>query len=164
MGWRYTDPVAICLFGGEEIELIFSGLDEEDKAPEDWYAAAHNFATAPRTVLTAAAADLYRYYEDCVAMSREFGEALPPKIASPDEVWEHVEFHREEILLRRRPRGDRAVYVSASCTCRWKPEHGLQVVFRNGESITKLGPFDDHLTNEDATLKPELAGVVYVGR
>jgi len=39
------------------------------------------------------------------------------------------------------------VYVSVECECSWEPEHGLQLVFRGGARVTKVGPYDGHLTN-----------------
>ena len=99
----------------------------------------------------------------CVRLPRhaaEFGHAAPPLIVGPADVWNHVKFGDEVIL--RRHHGDRAVYVSVSCSCPWEIEHGLQIVFRNGEAITKLGPYDDHLTNDDALPGRGFENVVYV--
>lgn len=46
--------------------------------------------------------------------------------------------------------------------CAWEPEHGLQLVLREGRSITKLGPYDGHLTHSDAFARADFAGIVYV--
>ncbi|WP_424556342.1 DUF6985 domain-containing protein [Streptacidiphilus pinicola] len=40
------------------------------------------------------------------------------------------------------------------CECAWEPEHGLQIVFRRGCSVSKVGPFDSHLTNVSAFALP----------
>jgi len=55
-----------------------------------------------------------------------------------------------ELIVSRRSGGDRAVYVSLECDCDWEPEHGLQLVFRNGTAITKVGPFDGRSSHADA--------------
>lgn len=54
------------------------------------------------------------------------------------------------------------VTASAECECSWEPEHGLQLVFRGGRTISKVGPFDGHLTNTSAFGREDLAGIVYV--
>jgi hypothetical protein len=53
------------------------------------------------------------------------------------------------------------VYVSVGCECDWEVEHGLQIVFRDGATVTKVGPFDGHLTNASAHARDDLEGVVY---
>lgn len=41
-------------------------------------------------------------------------------------------------------------------------EHGLQIVFRGRHTVSKVGPFDGHLTNADAFGREGLDSVVYV--
>lgn len=48
-----------------------------------------------------------------------------------------------------------------SFSCDWETEHGLQIVFKQGLKINKLGPFDGHLTNSDAYADKKLENVVY---
>jgi hypothetical protein len=57
---------------------------------------------------------------------------------------------------------DGQVYVSIECACTWEPEHGLQLVFRGGRTVSKVGPFDGHLTNASAFGRHDLGGAVYV--
>ena len=40
-------------------------------------------------------------------------------------------------------------------------QHGLQIVFKDGRSVTKVGPYDGHLTNSNAYADASLDGVVY---
>jgi hypothetical protein len=47
------------------------------------------------------------------------------------------------------------------CECDWEPEHGLQIVFRDGREVTKVGPYDGHLTNSAAYANDDLDGIVY---
>jgi hypothetical protein len=64
-------------------------------------------------------------------------------------------------MVSRRAYGDKGVYVSIECNCDWEPEHGLQIVLKNGSEVTKVGPYDGHLTNSDAYADSTLEGVVY---
>jgi len=43
--------------------------------------------------------------------------------------------------------------ATIECGCNWEREHGLQIVLREGLSVTKLGPYDGHLTNADSSLE-----------
>jgi Domain of unknown function (DUF6985) len=81
-------------------------------------------------------------------------------IASPSDVWTHVQLGKEPIVSRRAS-GDKAIYVSIECNCEWEPEHGLQLVFRNGNQLVKVGPYDGHLTHADAYADPSLENVIY---
>ena len=66
-------------------------------------------------------------------------------------------------MVFRRSSGDMRVYVSIECECAWEPEHGLQLVLQEGRRVTKIGPYDGHLTNSDAFARPDLEGVIYAG-
>lgn len=70
------------------------------------------------------------------------------EIDSPDVVFEHVTFGGEATVVRHGRDG--RVYVSLECECDWEPEHGLQIVFRDGRAVTKVGPHNGHLTNAAA--------------
>lgn len=78
------------------------------------------------------------------------------------DVWRHVTFGGE-IIVRVRADGDSedGVYLSIECECDWEPEHGLMLVYRDGPTIAKVGPYDGHVTQADAYANPDLVGVVY---
>jgi hypothetical protein len=60
-------------------------------------------------------------------------------------VWDHVSFGTEFHV--ERGFDDQEVYVSVACECSWEPEHGLQLVFKEGRCVSRVGPYDGHLTN-----------------
>ena len=101
---------------------------------------------------------VFAYYQDCVA-----ARGAPATIAKPADIWRHVEFG-DELQIARRAYGDKGVYVSVSCECDWEDEHGLQLVFKNGLVVNKVGAYDGHLTNSDAFADPRYEDVVYVDR
>ena len=43
----------------------------------------------------------------------------------------------------------------------WEPEHGLNIVFRDGRTVTRVGPYEGHLTNSSAYGRDDLDDVVY---
>jgi hypothetical protein len=75
-------------------------------------------------------------------------------------MFDHIRFGNEPTVARD-PYSDRHVYVSLECECDWEPEHGLQIVFRDGRTVTKVGPCNGHLTNSAAYGDNRLDGVVY---
>jgi hypothetical protein len=68
---------------------------------------------------------------------------------------------RVEPIVTRDPYGDRRVYVSLKCECDWEPEHRLQIVSRDGRTVSKVGRYDGHLTNSAAYNTDALDGVEY---
>jgi hypothetical protein len=93
---------------------------------------------------------LWRYYRTTIAeftpeQRREYGL---PEIPGPADIWEHVSFPHEEsswhlgggLLGRGRS------YLSFEGEVSWEPEHGLQLVFEDGQRVCKVGPYDGHLT------------------
>lgn len=140
-----------------ECEFIVEGY-VEDTMKEDFHQAIKHFIALKKLQLKDAEPHLLAYYQDTVAHHPAPGDI--PTITQAADVWSHIDFGFE-VTVRRRADGDRAVYLSFECNCDWEPEHGLQLVFKNGNVIAKLGPFDGHLTNADAYGDPALEDVVY---
>ncbi|MFS8098632.1 hypothetical protein LFM09_15985 [Lentzea alba] len=151
-------PVPVPLFGNVAMPFRVDEY-ESDPAPEDFHAAIRTFLSLDRAVLEEAGPAVFAYYRD---VADEVGDEDGfPLIADPDEVWDHVKFDREEASVQRDGEGG-PVYVSVACDCAWEPEHGLQLVFRDGARVTKVGPFDGHLTNASAYARDDLNDTIYV--
>ena len=90
---------------------------------------------------------------------KSYGDNFKP-IKSPGGVWAHVRLGSEPTVSRR-SYGDKGIYISLECGCDWEKEHGMQIVFKNGLKVNKVGPFDGHLTNADAYDDDSLENVVY---
>jgi len=152
-GCFQSKPIEVPVLGGKSCTILVEA-DDEDEANGDYHTAIANFLSIDESVLRDAAPHVFAYYQDIVnrlqahdALS-ECGAQIP-KIASPDAVFNHVNFGDEAIVTRREC-GDRAVFISIECECDWEIEHGLELVFKRGLGITKVGPYDGHLTNSDA--------------
>jgi hypothetical protein len=145
--------MAIPVLGGEICRIVVDGSYDGDPAPADFHAAIANFRSIGEDVLKQAAPFVFRYYQDCAAEG-----ITPVTIASPADVWRHVRFGSEVHVGR----GERAIYVSLECECDWEEEHGLNIVFKNGLVVNKVGSFDGHDTNSHAFGEAALEDVVYV--
>lgn len=154
-GWYRSETVTIPALGDATYHVLVDGYDN-DPAREDFHAAIAGFLALDESTVRAAAPSVFEYYQDIAA---EFPDDVPA-ISSPNEVWQHVRFGNEVVVERDSFR-DRHVYVSVECECSWEPEHGLQIVLRDGRTVTKVGPYDGHLTNAAAYARDDLEGVVY---
>jgi hypothetical protein len=132
-----------------------------DPAAEDFHAAIRTFLALDPSALTAATESIFAYYRDIMDdVVAAVDDEWYVEIAGPHDVLDHVRFGHEPMVTRD-PYGDRHVYVSLECECDWEPEHGLQIVFRDGREVTKVGPYDGHLTNSAAYADDSLDDVVY---
>ena len=160
LGWYRSGPVSVPVLGGIAGRFVLDGYDD-DPAPEEFHTAIHTFLALDRSALEAAAPAVYAYYRDVMDEIQAAGETeWYVEIEGPGQVFDHVRLGAEPTVSRD-PYGDRRVYVSIECECAWEPEHGLQIVFREGATVTKVGPYDGHLTNSAAYGDPGLDGVVY---
>ena len=100
-------------------------------------------------LLEVATPALWEYYratvdEFTLAERRDYGL---PEIPESADIWEHVSFPHAEAswhlgnILKERGRS----YLSFEGEVSWEPEHGLQLVFEDGQRVGKVGPYDGHL-------------------
>jgi len=157
-GEYYSAPLSLSILNGQECRIVVEGY-EEDPAKEDFNIAIANFISSPYSVLTDAENYIFEYYQDINSNLKSTDDEFL-LIESPCQIWKHIQLGNEPVVSRR-PYGDKGIYISLECNCDWEPEHGLQIVFKNGSKVTKIGPFDGHLTNSDAFANPNLENVVY---
>ncbi|WP_458690881.1 DUF6985 domain-containing protein [Nocardia tengchongensis] len=158
-----SGPVPVPLVGEQRCLLI--KLDGDDQAPEDFEAAIRQFLLLEPTALLDATSAVFSYYRDVTADVLAAGDdEWYVEISTEAEIFDHVRLGDEPAISveREAPRGH--VYVSLEYECDWEPEHGLQIVFRDGLTVTKVGPYDGHLTNAAAFDDDRLTQVVYVHR
>jgi hypothetical protein len=137
--WR-AQPLSIPYFDGAAVPIVMSSIEPGDVARID--TALENFlslgldaraAASPR-VLAACREFLDRVDagDDCKKMAA---------LVDPRGIWNHVTC--EEILVERNNAGgDPAIYIALLCSCAWDIEHGLQLVYRNGETLSRLSEQD----------------------
>jgi hypothetical protein len=159
-GGLVTEAQPVAFLGGHSSRFVLQDF-EEDPQPDDFRAAIHNALDAKPTILKAAEPHVVQYCMDALA---QYDDDDRPALVleKPGDVWSHVQFGHEFIVRRRTVAdAEHGVYLSLTCNCDWEPEHGLQLVLRDGRAITKIGPYNGHLTNADASGNPALADLVY---
>ena len=141
-GWYQSLPIHGRVLGGVARVFTVDGYDD-DPSQCDIHDTIAAFLGLDERVLKASAPSIFDYYLD--VQSDVGDEEGFPSINGPDEVWQHIEFGDVTI-----GRDGAAVFVSVESNCSWEPEHGLQIVFRAGRAVTKVGPFDGQYTNASA--------------
>ncbi|WP_327151564.1 DUF6985 domain-containing protein [Nocardia sp. NBC_01329] len=163
LGWYKSEPIPVAVLDGAWCRLILDGYDD-DPAPEDFHAAIRAFLGLDPSALRAAATSIFAYYRDIMDDIVASGDDdWYVGIESPHDVFNHVRLGDEPRIVRDAYR-DRHVYVELECECDWEPEHGLQIVFRDGRAVSKVGPYDGHLTNSAAYGDDRLDQAIYVAR
>ena len=141
-----------------ECRFIIEGY-QDDSSPNDFQAAIQNFLSLTPETLADAEEHVYQYYKRMNDMCWNESDDEYLRIQSPSDVWKHVEFGVEPLVVRRKR--DNKIYISLECECDWEPEHGLQIVFKEGIRVNKIGGYDGHLSNSDAYADPRLEDVIY---
>jgi hypothetical protein len=141
-----SEPRHITVLGDEMCFISLENYDE-DHCQQDFHVAIQNFLLIEQSVIRAVEQDIYRYYQDCNSYLQPDDEEFI-SIASPEDIWEHIEIGGEATVSRRFD-GDQGIYISLSCYCDWEEEHGLQIVFKNGSRVNRVGSCTGHLTNAD---------------
>lgn len=154
----YSDELPVPLLGGAACRIVVEGYDNDD-GKEDFHVAIGNFISADESVLREAEPYIFQYYERCKDYFDPEDEAYVD-IKCASDVWEHIHFGHKPTFTRR-AYGDKGIYVSLECGCDWEPEHGLQIVFKNGLKVNKVGAYDGHVTNSDAYADDSLENVIF---
>ena len=158
LGWHRSGPVTVPMFGDATCHFVLEGY-ADDESPEDFHQAIRTFLALDRSALEAAVPEIFAYYRDVMDGVTEDDDWYVA-IDGPGDVLDHITPGGEPTVSRD-TYSDRHVYVSVECGCTWETEHGLQLVFRDGAVVSKVGPYDGHLTNTAAYADPTLDGVVY---
>lgn len=160
-GYR-SKKMPVAFLRGHQCSFAFGN----DPRPEEIRAAIKNVLDAKLEILVAAEPHVLQYREDVLAFLRtsNLGPKTTPE--APADIWAHVTFGDEFQVERNE---EAAIDVSLQCACDWEPEHGLELVLRNGLSITKVGPFGQHAEGDvvyapHSTLGCEEIGHVVLGK
>lgn len=155
--WLESDPVPVRMLAGQLCRFLMVDYADDD-AKGDFHAAVSQFLALGPEVLVEASETVFRYYKDYEEQWLKGGHE---PVRTPADIWKHVKLGSCS-TVGRRPAGEKGVYISIECECDWEPEHGLEVVLKGGQRVTKVGPFDGHSSNADAFGNPAFEDTVYV--
>lgn len=91
-------------------------------------------------------------YENCMDFLNavEFDEADQPlwNIKEKKQIWKFI--YPQDIYVTRSHDKFGTIYLNIACDCEWEQEHGLQLLFKEGEKLTRISEQDGHITEFDS--------------
>ena len=140
--WLASEPLDVQALGSR-CRFIVDGFEPSEAA--SLTASVQSFCALTAAGLKREAGDhVWAYYRDFAA--RYVDEPGFPSISGADQIWDFVTFG-DEVWVKR---DGSHWYVSVENECAWEPEHGLELVFKDGRQLVKVGQVDGHLTNRGA--------------
>ncbi len=137
-----SQPVAVPFFNNAKIPFIIEA-NKEDLSEIDEVIG--NFLNLTPESKDDASKYLYKHYQDIVkAVDKDDVDCT---IESEADIWNHVT--PTNIIVRKRPE-DHVVYIQVLAECRWEREHGIQIVYKDGNRLSRVSEQDGHLTYSDA--------------
>ena len=147
--WLVSGPVSIPYFDGQKLEFTLEALTDADEA--ETRDAVEAFLALDAAGRFAANPFVFQNYRKMVDAVGE--EQMDCRVPTAEEVWAHVQ--PTGVVVSRRHRRDRVIYVQITANCDWEPEHGLQIIYRRGRDLCRVSDYDGHLTHADAYDLPE---------
>jgi hypothetical protein len=136
--WFESVPVEIPYFEGQKLKVTFTEamykpyMDCADNA-------LGNFLNKNSEERVNDSELVYKYYSETL----NFGYTKPLNLNSKDEIWKFIK--PSEIMIDWDENEN--FYLCVSCGCEWEEEHGLQLVFKNGEKLTRASGHDGQYTD-----------------
>ena len=150
-GFWISHGVAIPYFDGKALVVFLEApLLDETMALAVLVDAITRFLSLTGADRLAATPYLFKHYRDfCEAVGNE---CVPGVITDQNEIWEHIT--PSAVRVERR-KTDGLAYVTVEAECDWEIEHGMQLVYRGGASLSRVSLQDGHLTHSDAFGLPD---------
>lgn len=146
-----SKPIPIPFFDGLQLEFIFDGYENDENFFFEAEKAVSNFLEKNDIERMKISHLVFKNYTEFINSVGE-DEDLP-EIKDKEQVWQFV--YPEKIIVKRRHRRDKDIYLQIHCNCEWEIEHGLQLVFKQGLKLTRVSYIDGHSTEADAYDKPD---------
>ena len=156
--WNSKEKIECPFFDNKRLAVVITDfVPEEDKNfTEEADAALKNFLNLTcvnRNAISNLAYDECICFLDSVDYDEEESKPYRELKNNVHNIWEFI--HPTEIYVKRRHRHDKDIYIKVLCRSDWDPEHGLQLIFRQGKKLTRISDQDGHLTDADAYNKPD---------
>ncbi|MFO0880217.1 MAG: hypothetical protein U0840_22945 [Gemmataceae bacterium] len=141
--WWNSKPIRVPFCSGKAFPFCVRAEAERDVYPPDVHEAVRTFLNLTDAERLDASDRVYRYY-------REIASHVPEVdlgVTEPTRIWDHIRF--TNVFVDRYDEADKAVYIRLVGECDWEQEHGFQMLFRNGSTISLVGEHEDGSFVED---------------
>lgn len=134
-------PLAVGYFDGLVLPVALQYVSSADRTAID-EALANFLRLDGRDKAMAATAVLAncQNFLGMIDLSSEAGHAMAA-LTNPDDIWTYVDCQSLSIV-RDDGDGEPSLYVVLVCECEWEPEHGLQIIYRNGSQLCRVSEQD----------------------
>ncbi|MDD5769834.1 MAG: hypothetical protein PHE25_02610 [Candidatus Gracilibacteria bacterium] len=143
LDWWKSEEISVPYFENQKIQFVIEKKLDEDNAIFDNVIS--NFLKLNEKDKLKISKYAYESYKDFVNIvgEDEFNFVLNKQ----EDIRKYIHPYKIYITKRRK---DGLVYLSINTNCDWEEEHGLQIVYKNGNEIVRVGPIDGHLLCIDA--------------
>lgn len=152
--WWKSEKTDVPFLDNEKLTVTFTDFEpENDKTfVDDADRALKNFLSLSQKDREAISSLVYKNCLDTLNTA-PINETLQHllHLKNANEIWNHI--YPSQIYVTRGTEKDQDVYVQVGCGCDWEEEHGLQLVFKQGNQLTRVSEIDGYLTNEEASTK-----------
>ncbi len=148
-----TEPIKIKFLDNLKCRFVFDDAYITASNKDDYHSAISNFYHLNSSVLLAVGKSAFQYYQDITSQldpDSTWYDDYYVDIATEKDVWGHIQFC--DVLRISRNEEDDTVYICLGGDCDWEPEHGVQLVFKEGRFVNRLSQIDFILTNSDPSV------------
>lgn len=137
--WLCSQPVKVDLLDGKLLPFIFEEEEDVDLAAliRPIESAVENFLRLSPDSREELTELIYANYQEILDVST----LQPLPMRSKSDVWKYV--YPDRVFVKQHP-DDKNIYVVVTGDCEWEQEHGLQMVFRDGEKISSVSDVDPY--------------------
>lgn len=137
--WWNSELIEIPYFKNKRLKIIFTEAEFEGyfKLAE---IAINNFMQLSITDSESHSSQIIENYKQNLI----FDYTPRLELKSDNEIWNFV--YPSVIILAQNEVG--VIYVLVECGCEWEEEHGLQLVFKNGQQLTRVSYNDGGLEDD----------------
>ncbi|WP_251007438.1 DUF6985 domain-containing protein [Tenacibaculum dicentrarchi] len=153
--WWESEVIEIPFFDNKKMKITFMDfipendtefIKEADKALKSFLKKSKN----DRLLISNLA------YENCMEFLNavEFDDVDKPlrDIKDKNKIWKFI--YPQDIYVTRSHDKFEIIYLNLACECEWEQEHGLQLLFKEGEKLTRISEQDGHITESDSYENP----------
>lgn len=144
--WLISPMIPIPFFSGRSMSTVCDSYVKDDQNESAAFESViGNFLGLDISIRDAASEKILENYQSVLESLK--GTQYPVKelvLPTPSEIWNYVE--PNELEVRRNDPVDDNIYILIECECEWEPEHGLQLVFKDGRDLSRVSQYNGHLT------------------
>lgn len=139
--WLCSEEIKVNFFDGKPLPFIVTiEKDFDSSLIKKIDLAVQSFLSLDSRYRESISELVYQDYKEMLKAA----DIEPLEIKEKSDIWKYV--HPNTIYVSQRDRGDEDIYILVACDCDWEEEHGLQLVFKKGEKLSRVSGQDGHLT------------------